>query len=102
MRVAQDALSNSVGHGRPATISLRSGPDQRGKRPGVFVEIEDDGGGTPDFSHGGGGLRNMRERARLLGGEIEIAEAAEGTRVRLWLPCEIPPGGTLEPTATSP
>ena len=102
MRVAQEALSNSVGHGRPTTISLHSGPEERGQRSGVFVEIEDNGGGAPDSSHGGRGLRNMRERARLLGGEIDISSSSQGTRVSLWLPCDASPEGTPESVATPP
>jgi signal transduction histidine kinase len=59
-------------------------------RDGQFVlNITDDGVGfTPHpLEESGYGLRNMRDRARLLGGELAIAsEPGKGTRVTLVVP----------------
>ena len=100
LRIFQEAVSNVLQHAGAATISVATGcaDDERG-RPGVFVEIRDDGrgfGGAPpgdrspgvgDASGGGGfGLRNMARRTAELGGRITVAPAAPGTRVHLWLP----------------
>lgn len=82
IRITQEAVSNSVWHGkaRNVRISLH-------KREGKTVfSVEDDGVG---FSSGGAdcerlrtsghrGLANINERARLLGGTMEISRADGG------------------------
>jgi len=53
---------------------------------GVNLEIVDDGKGfdTARVQSGGLGLRNMRERAALLGGELTFDSApGKGSRVHL-------------------
>jgi signal transduction histidine kinase len=87
LAITAEALSNIVRHAEAshATISATS-------HNGHFtLAIEDDGVGyefQPDSP--GYGLRNMRDRARLLGGELKIAPGpAGGTVVQLILPFEV-------------
>jgi two-component system, NarL family, sensor histidine kinase UhpB len=80
-RVAQEALSNAVRHSGAETISVRL------TRDGEHVELEvaDDGRAFSfDEAQRGLGLTGMRERALLVGGDLQIESRADlGTRVRL-------------------
>jgi two-component system sensor histidine kinase UhpB len=52
------------------------------------LSITDDGRGLQNQS-GGRGLRNMRDRARMLGGNLAVtSEAGKGTAVHLSIPLE--------------
>ena len=80
-RIAQEALSNAVQHGDPNHVEVRlvrSGA-------GLELRVSDDGTGfDATLPDAGLGISGMRERAMLVGGEIEIdSEPNEGTRVRL-------------------
>ena len=86
IRVVQSALANVARHsGAPTarlTVTLTSA--------GLDAEIADDGCGF-DTSRAAGkgrvGLAGMRERARLLGGTLQVAsEPGRGTTVGLHLP----------------
>jgi two-component system sensor histidine kinase UhpB len=83
-RVAQEGLTNVVRHARAsrAELVLRGGSD------GIALIVRDDGIGLPrDLGADPAGIRGMRERALLVGGELTIREASpHGTEVRLWLP----------------
>ena len=49
--------------------------------------VTDDGIGVPDEYRAGFGLRNMRDRARLLGGTLRIEpRSGQGTQVVLNIP----------------
>ena len=79
-RIAQEALSNAIRHGQARHVRIAL----RGEGTSMVLTIEDDGSGLPD-SHrrsAGIGLRLMRHRAALVGGEL-LLEAVErgGTRV---------------------
>jgi PAS domain S-box-containing protein len=87
-RIIQEALTNARRHAsaKRISVSLRmDGPD-------LIAEVTDDGVG---FGHGtlpGVGLSSMRERAAVIGGDLEIESEKEwGTRVRLRIP--LPEGG---------
>ncbi len=86
-RVVQESLTNAIRYaaGAAATVHLAYRDD------GIMVEVTDDGPGAtagPAAIHGGGaGLAGLRERARLLGGQLEAGSAAErGFVVRAFLP----------------
>lgn len=85
-RVLQEALSNAVRHsgaGR-VDVELRCGPDR------LELTVRDDGTGfDPAGASDGFGLLGMRERARALGGTLDVQTGAgAGTTVRLGLPLE--------------
>lgn len=89
-RIVQEALSNTLGHSGAshAEVSLRHDDGH------VVCEVADDGRGfDPDAVHPGErrglGLGGMRERAQLLGGEIDVrSRPGQGTtivaRIPIW------------------
>jgi two-component system sensor kinase FixL len=84
-RIAQEAVSNALRHGRPRTIRLTILAQPNGLR----LRIKDDGVGMPEQPKEGGGLgiRIMKYRARLIGGVLRIKSAEEGgTVVTVTLP----------------
>jgi signal transduction histidine kinase len=85
MRIVQEALTNVVKHARARTVTVRTG-ESDGERPGVFIEVHDDGRGIAADAPLGRGLTNMARRAARLGGTIDVRSDASGTTVRLWLP----------------
>jgi len=90
-RVLQEALSNVNRHsgGREAWVRLKF------LGSGLELEVEDHGKGMiksatpPEAGAMGIGLVGMRERAELIGGRLELLQAASrGTLVRLTVPRE--------------
>ena len=85
VQLAREALSNVSRHAEAATCRVSLYRDERGQ----VLEVDDDGRGfDPALATGGGqGLRNLRERARELGGRAEIDSApGSGTTVRVTIP----------------
>jgi signal transduction histidine kinase len=86
LRIAREAILNSLHHGRARTIMIRlSAADL------VRLSIQDDGEGFDVAealaSTGGVGIASMHHKASLLGGELEIRSApGQGTTVDLTLP----------------
>jgi PAS domain S-box-containing protein len=84
-RIAQEAISNALRHGRPRTIhvAILSQPE------GLCLRIQDDGVGLaqqPKESKGLG-IRIMEHRAALIGGMLRLKPAEEGgTVVTVLLP----------------
>lgn len=85
-RIAQEAIRNAVRHGQARTIRLHLGVT-RGK---VSLAITDDGIGIPEraMDAAGMGLKIMRYRARMLGGEVHF-ERVEPTGTRVVCECPI-------------
>ncbi len=94
-RVVQEALTNVSRHAQAtrAVVSIAMAPGDAAVR----ISVTDDGRGLPaggapsgprgDGLKGGFGLSGMRERAELVGGELELMPAPEkGTTVRLTVP----------------
>jgi DNA-binding NarL/FixJ family response regulator/two-component sensor histidine kinase len=84
LRVTQEALANVRRHSEAHRARVSAGAhDGR-----AWVEISDDGRGfEPGQAPGGLGTRGMRERARSLGGILEVTSVPNlGTKVR----CEVP------------
>jgi signal transduction histidine kinase len=84
LRIAQEALQNAVRHAsaRHVAVRLSAGED------GLLLEVADDGVGfDPDAAGARSrhlGLTSMEERAKRLGGALEIRSApGAGTTVRL-------------------
>ncbi len=98
-RVVQEALTNVSRHAQAtrAVVSVT----RSGEGSTVRVSVTDDGRGLPaggvglgprgDGLEGGFGMSGMRERAELVGGELELAaggcgDGGGGTTVRLTVP----------------
>jgi signal transduction histidine kinase len=90
-RIAQSALHNAERHAHAthATVELAFHPDR------VRLAVTDDGKGfqppadLADLAHSGKlGLLGMHERARLVGGSLEVTSTpGHGTRIELESPC---------------
>ena len=84
-RVVQEALSNVAQHAAASQVDVRvaEGPDGC-----VELEVRDDGGGFPGGRRTGGlGLSGMVERARLVGGDVDVeSRPGAGTTIRLRVP----------------
>ena len=82
-RIAQEALSNVHRHSQSPTASIVLARDGEN----LSLEIADQGIG---INHGknamGVGLAGMRERVKLLRGELEIKTGPAGTTIRTLLP----------------
>ena len=78
-RIAQEAINNSVKHGRAKNIEVNLAP--HGDR--IELSVSDDGAGiSPEAKMDGLGLRIMHYRARRIGGALEVATTEQGgTRV---------------------
>ena len=90
-RIVQEALTNIARHASASTVTVRLWvtPDTLG------VQVEDDGAGfSPErvlIPGTSSGLSNMRERADMLGGKLEIeSSSGAGTRVTAELPLDHP------------
>ena len=86
LRIAREAILNSLHHGRARTIMIHLSVADL-----VRLSIQDDGEGFEVAealaSTGGFGLASMRHKASLLSGELEIRSApGQGTTVDLTLP----------------
>ncbi len=78
-RIAQEAVSNSLRHGKAQRITIRLGREGDENS----LTIADDGTGFPRQPPDGDtmGLRSMRYRAGAIGGVLEIAAPPEGGTV---------------------
>lgn len=97
LRILQEALSNVVLHARARTLEVRL----EVRDGAVELCVEDDGRGIDERDRAPArslGLLGMRERASMIGGELEIARRTTGgTRVTVRAPSE-PPSRGLSPT----
>jgi signal transduction histidine kinase len=87
LRIANEALHNAVRHAAPRHVLVRL--DGRGQA--LRVEITDDGvgfdPGDPELRSRHLGLTSMEERARELGGKLELdSQPGRGTTVTLEVP----------------
>jgi signal transduction histidine kinase len=102
-RIVQEALTNVSRHAEAssAVVSVT-------ERDGIVrASVTDDGKGLPEASRlgprgdgleGGFGMGGMRERAELVGGELELVPAPErGTVVRLTVPLAGRPSASAQP-----
>jgi signal transduction histidine kinase len=79
--IVNEALSNIVRHAQAQTVEIHAA--DLGTQ--LQVEIKDDGIGIPSDPKAGYGLRNMRDRARLLNGNLNFTNN-NGTKVTLTIP----------------
>ncbi len=88
-RILQESFSNILRHSQASEVTVRVCLTNKG----IECEITDNGIGFPahparaDVTASHYGLRNMRARAKLLGGSIRIeSKPRQGTTVRIVLP----------------
>lgn len=87
-QVAREALSNVARHaGADSVVVTLDYAGEIGRGPAMRLAISDNGiGVTSTGGQIGRGLRNMRERARLLGGDLSVeGGSGKGTTVMLEL-----------------
>ena len=83
--IINEAFANIVRHAKARTVLLKAA--DLGER--LQIVIKDDGLGLSPNLRPGYGLRNMRDRARLLNGELQFSEpSSKGTTVTLEIPWE--------------
>lgn len=85
VQLAREAISNAIRHSRCDVVRVALSSDGET----AWLEVRDDGKGFvyPPPTEKGHGLRNLRDRAAALGGELSIeSEAGTGTLVRVTIP----------------
>ena len=90
LRICQESLANILKHSEASQVSVTLAYDDAEVR----LTVEDNGigfnpdmPGQPERGDGGFGLIGMRERARLIGGEVTVtSELGGGTTVDVTLP----------------
>jgi len=86
-RIAQEAMTNASRHSGASEVDIELVVEADGR---TEMHITDDGRGFDPSSHRGDaglGLTGMAERARLVGGELDIRSASgDGTSITLRLP----------------
>jgi len=79
--IVNEALANIVRHAQAKKVEIHT--DDLGTQ--LQIKIKDDGVGIPSKPNAGYGLRNMRDRARLLDGNLTFTNS-KGTTVTLTIP----------------
>ncbi len=91
LRIAQEALSNVRHHSQAKRVTV----DLSYEADAVRLLVSDDGIGfepsvrssVPSLTGGGFGMTSMRERVKLMGGQIEVRSAPDmGTKVEIEVP----------------
>lgn len=91
--LASEAVTNAVKHADATRVRIVV----RVQDHRVELVVDDDGGGfDPEAPHRGGGLGNMHDRARALGGEMRIVSDESGTTVTAVLPVDGSVAGPLQ------
>jgi signal transduction histidine kinase len=82
-RIIQEAIQNAIKHACAKNINIDISEFNRM----LTISVKDDGiGFGPNVLPTGMGILNMKQRVRLLGGEINWRKATEGTEVVVTLP----------------
>jgi PAS domain S-box-containing protein len=85
-RIAQEALNNTARHANASAVTVRLSPRERG----LQLAVSDNGNGfelARAPNRASLGLASMRERVRLLHGELDIeSTSGRGTTVIAWVP----------------
>ena len=81
--IVNDALANVVRHAKAGNVQIQA--NDLGER--LKIVVVDDGVGLPANVQAGYGLRNMRDRSRLLNGDIKFSSSSnKGTTITLEIP----------------
>jgi signal transduction histidine kinase len=81
-RIAQEALTNALRHGRPTRLALRLSVEQGA----LQLQVDDDGRGHDTAATPGFGRLAMRERANAVHGALYETSSSTGTRIVAMLP----------------
>ncbi len=81
-RIIQEALQNAIKHSEAKNINITI----EAKNENLILTLIDDGKGMEQISKDGLGIRNMKHRTKLLGGNISWASQEKGTLVTIQLP----------------
>jgi signal transduction histidine kinase len=85
LAILNEALANIIRHARARNVVLTA--VDLGEK--LRVSIKDDGIGFSPVANSGYGLRNMRDRARLLNGDLKFSEPSnKGVTITLEIPWE--------------
>jgi signal transduction histidine kinase len=84
LAIVREALANTVRHAQARHIRIHARHVDRR----LMLAIQDDGAGIPQQVVEGHGLHNMRDRAALLHGRLEVRSMEKGTAVILDIPWE--------------
>lgn len=84
LAIVQEALANGVRHAQARHIRIHARRVDRR----LMLAVQDDGAGIPQQVAEGHGLHNMRDRAALLHGKLEVRPMEKGTAVILDIPWE--------------
>lgn len=86
LAIVNEALANAARHAQAQRVQITA-VQQNGD---LQLTVRDDGRGfTPRRQQEGYGLRNMQDRARLVGGHITLtSEPGHGTAITLTMPCK--------------
>jgi two-component system sensor histidine kinase UhpB len=99
-RVAQEALTNTYRHAEASHVRVALG---RAPGENVMLTVADDGRGLPvAMPAHANGLAGMRERALLIGGELEIGSSLSGAGVEVRLTVAANDASADRATATRP
>lgn len=91
-RILQEALTNIAKHAQAKNIKVMIEKEE----DGILIRVEDDGKGfdprkalMKDAAERGWGLATMEERARMLGGSLDLwSQGGKGTQINLLIPLE--------------
>jgi signal transduction histidine kinase len=91
--IAREATSNVIRHARATTVAIRLATTDH-ELGGDRLHGVGLGHGSGEASQLGNGLRNIRDRARAIGGTLSIASLpGQGTTISVHVPCEPPAEG---------
>jgi signal transduction histidine kinase len=100
-RIAQEAFTNAIRHGRVTQVTI----DLATAEGTLTLSVQDNGRGFDErnASNNGLGLKLMRYRAQMLGGDVTIANnKAGGVVVRCTCPHRAPSAGDVLPRGGFP
>jgi PAS domain S-box-containing protein len=100
-RIAQEAFTNAIRHGRVTQVTI----DLATAEGTLTLSVQDNGRGFDErnASNNGMGMKLMRYRAQMLGGDVTIANnQGGGVVVRCTCPHRAPPGGDSPPRGGFP
>jgi PAS domain S-box-containing protein len=100
-RIAQEAFTNAIRHGRVTQVTIELATAEGT----LTLSVQDNGRGFDErnASNNGLGLKLMRYRAQMLGGDITIANnKGGGVVVRCTCPHHVPPSGDAFPRGGFP